>query len=95
MQEEYINISIYCSSHQVEVSFIEALAEEGLIEITNYRETRCISHSQLEELEKYTRWYDELGVNPAGMDVIQHLLRRIRIMQDEMLALRNRLQMYE
>ena len=85
----------FCASHNIEISFISALQETGLIEMTTIKETECIQASQLPQLEKIVRFYDELGINVEGIETITYLLQRIQAMQAEMTALKNRLRLYE
>jgi len=54
-----------------------------------------IDSGQLQQLEKYIRLYYELDINLEGIETITHLLRRIDLMQDEIIMLKNRLRLYE
>jgi len=95
MQTALIAITQYCSIHEIETDFINSLADEGLIAITVVEGDRFISEEQLQDLELYTRWYSEMGINTAGIEVIKHLLDKIRHMQMEIVSLRERLHLYE
>jgi hypothetical protein len=85
----------FCACHNIEISFINSLQEAGLIEITTIRETEYISKSQLNDLEKIVRLYYELDINLEGIETINHLLKRINDMHDEITFLKNRLRLYE
>lgn len=93
--KDLISIDEFCSSHQIEYSFISSLQDYGLIEITTVSQMRFIDENQLEQLEKIMRLYNDLGINLEGIDTITHLLQRISAMQAEITALRNRLSLYE
>ncbi len=95
MQTAMITITQYCTIHEIEADFVNSLADEGLIAITVVEGDRFISEEQLHDLELYTRWYCEMGVNTEGIEVIKHLLDKIRYMQSEITMLRERLQLYE
>lgn len=95
MQTALIAINQYCSIHEIETDFINSLADEGLIAITVVEGDRFISEEQLQDLELYTRWYCEMGINTEGIEVVKHLLDKIRHMQSEITSLRERLQLYE
>ena len=96
MQKDYlIALDEFCASHNIEISFVMSLAQNGLIEIRTSHETRFIDLSQISQLEKYVRFYYELDINLEGIETITSLLRRISIMQDEITLLRNRLRLYE
>jgi hypothetical protein len=90
-----IAITEFCIHHNIEVSFISSLQQNGLIEITTIKETGFIDAGQLQQLEKIIRFYYELDINLEGIESITHLLQRINAMQDEIVALRNRLRLYE
>jgi len=93
--QEYIPIELFCSQHGVEVTVISSLQEYGLIEILKINETQCLQSNQLAEAEAIVRLYRELDINPEGIDAIMNLLHRIKEMQFEILALKNRLSLYE
>lgn len=88
-------ISTYCTLHNVEHSFIDSLISEGIISVTHNDEGEFIEEAQLHELEIYTRWYHELGINPEGIDALRHLVDRVKQMQTEITILRTRLRFYE
>jgi hypothetical protein len=85
----------FCSSHKIEISFIESLHEAGLIEVTTIAETEYIKGDQLTELEKIVHLYYELDINLEGIDTVFHLLQRINNMQEEITLLKNKLRLYE
>jgi hypothetical protein len=93
--QEYIPINIFCSQHGVEVTFMSSLQQYGLIEILKIDETECLQVNHLAEAEAIVRLYRELDINPEGIDAIINLLQRIKEMQSQILALKNRLSLYE
>ena len=96
MQTEYlIALDEFCASHNIEISFISSLEQNGLIEITTVQDAGFIDASQLQHLEKIVRFYYELDINLEGIETITHLLQRINSLQDEIIALKNRLRLYE
>jgi hypothetical protein len=96
MQTEYlIAVEEFCTSHNIEISFISSLQQTGLIEITTIKETEFIDAVQLQQLEKFIRFYYELDINLAGIETITHLLRKIISQQNEIIELKNRLRLYE
>lgn len=96
MQNEHlIPADKVCTQHNIELSFISRLHENGLIEITTVEETKFIPEEHLSELEKLIRLHYELDVNLEGIEVITHLLQRIEILQDELKGTKNRLRLYE
>lgn len=92
---ELFAITEYCMVHNIDPSFIYSLEKEGLISITTNEDNNFVEEEQLHSLEIYTRMYSTMGINPAGIDAISHLLEKMRNMQDELNALKNRLRLYE
>jgi hypothetical protein len=96
METEYlIALDEFCASHNIEISFISSLQQSGLIEITTREESSFIEADQLKQLEKYVRLYYEMDINLEGIETINYLLQRIGSMHDEIITLRNRLNLYE
>lgn len=91
----FIAVAEFCSSWNIEISFINSLKENGLIEVLTVQETACIDVSQLRKLEKLIRFYYELDINLEGIETIMHLLNRMNEMQEEITGLRNQLRLYE
>jgi len=96
MQTEYlVAVKEFCSSHEIEISFITSLQQTGLIEITKIEETEFLDQNQLQQVEKIIRFYYDLDINLEGIETISHLLKRIGSLHDEIMELRNRLRLYE
>jgi len=90
-----IGIKEFCANHNIEISFIHSLHETGLIKVITIKETCFIDVEQLPQLEKIILFYFELNINLEGIESITHLLDRVNLMQAEIIALRNRLRLYE
>jgi hypothetical protein len=96
MQTDYlIAIDKFCANHNIEISFISSLQQNGLIEITTIKEEGYIDPDQLLLLEKIVRLYYELDINIEGIETINYLLQRIETMHNEIIRLRNQLRLYE
>jgi len=96
MQTDYlIAIDKFCANHNIELSFISSLQQNGLIEITTIKEEEYIDPDQLLLLEKIVRLYYELDINIEGIETINYLLQRIENMHNEIIRLRNQLRLYE
>jgi hypothetical protein len=93
--DNLIAVDEFCAKHNVEISFVSSLQSNGLIEITKIEDAGYIYVEQLQQLEKFIRFYYELEINLEGIESIAHLLEQINAMQDEMIVLRNRLRLYE
>ena len=95
MKKELFAITTYCSLHGIDHSFITSLSEEGLINITVENNDEFIEEEQLPELEIYTRWHHDMGINTEGIDAIRHLVHKVRNLQAELNSLKARLKAYE
>ena len=96
MQTKYlIAVDEFCANHDIEISFVTSLQQTGLIEITTIEEVEFIDSEQLNQLEKYVRFYYELDINLEGIETIEHMLQRINALQQEITTLRNKLRLYE
>jgi hypothetical protein len=95
MKKELFAITTYCSLYGIDHSFITSLSEEGLINITVENNDEFIEEEQLPELEIYTRWYHDMGINTEGIDAIRHLVHKVRNLQAELNSLKARLKRYE
>ncbi len=91
----FIAVDEFCASHEIEISFITSLRENGLIEVTTIKETAFIDSVQLPQLEKFVRFYYDLDINLEGIETISHLIKRINGLHDEIGLLRNKLRLYE
>jgi len=94
METDTIALNDFCSSHHIEVSFIQSLEEHGLVQTVIVDQSICVHANELPKLERIVRLYQELNINPEGLDVIDHLLKRIEAMQYEISELKNRLDFY-
>ena len=92
---DMILLDEFCTSHQIEVSFVRSLEEHGLIQTIVVNETLCIQENELPKLERIMRLHNELNINSEGIDAIINLLKRIENMQNEIIELRNKLNFHE
>ncbi|HMU47513.1 MAG TPA: chaperone modulator CbpM [Chitinophagaceae bacterium] len=92
--ENMIGLNEFCSSHEIEISFVRTLEDQGLVEIIIVDQALCITEDELPRLEKLVRLHHDLNINPEGMGAVEHLLERIEEMQQEITLLRNQLSFY-
>ena len=93
--EELIAMELYCDHEGVEVSFVEALHDRGLIRITTVKEQRFIDPEHLSRVEKLARMHYDLDINLEGIEAISHLLERMEALQQDMRSLSEWLRLYE
>lgn len=90
-----IAVNEFCSSHNIDVSFISSLNQTGLIEIKTINDDSFIDARQLQHLETIVRFYYELDINLEGIETITYLLDYIRSLQSEVNLLKNQLRVFE
>ena len=95
MPEHLISTDEFCTHYKVEYSFIDSLQQHGLIEVTTINDHSFIDHDHLKNVEKLVRLHYDLDINLEGIEAITYLLNRVKQMQDEIIALKNRLSIYE
>ena len=93
--QQFIAVEACCEYYNIDLAFIDALHEYGLIRMDTIEEKKVIHDEDLHELEKFIHLHFDLNINMEGMDAITHLLGRIKSLQDEIVSLKNRIHRYE
>jgi MerR HTH family regulatory protein len=93
--EQLIQVGTLCILHRIEHSFINALHEFGLIEITKKDDELFITESDVGNVERLIRLHHDLHLNIEGVEVITYLLDQLKQQQYEINLLHNRLRFYE
>ena len=94
MEQEYILITDFCASHNIETHFIMELYEYGLVDVVVKEDTHYLPIQQLPKAEKILRLHSDLDINLEGIAVITRLLKRMEKMQNEITQLKNKLDLY-
>lgn len=95
METNLIPTKTICSHYDIEISFVDALNNYGLIQIEIYQEEPCIRQDKIGDIEKMIRLHHELNINLEGIDVIFNLLENETKLMKELTELKNRLRIYE
>ena len=90
-----ISTQTLCSHYNIEISFVDALYKMGLIEIKIIEQNQFIHQDHISILEKIIRLHNELNVNLEGIDVVFNLLEKERELRNQLIALQNKLRLYE
>lgn len=93
--ENLIRIDQFCLHHGIEVKFITALHEYGIIEIITVEEQHYFLQEQLADVEKIIRLYYELEINLEGIDTILILLKQIESLQMQLRDSQNKIKFFE
>src|ERR1700744_437295 len=94
LSEELIPAGEFCAYHHVELSFIQNLHESGLIGMTVRDGVVFLPADDLPALEKFTRWFYELDINPEGIEALSHVLSRMERLAEENRVLRTSVQRF-
>lgn len=94
MEQEYILITDFCMSHNIETHFVMELYEYGLVDVVVKEDTHYLPIQQLPKAEKILRLHSDLDINLEGIAVITRLLKRMEKMQNEITQLKNKLDLY-
>ena len=92
---DLISIQQFCTHYNVPVTFITALHEYELVEITMTNNENYLKTTQLNEVEKMIRLHYDLEINLEGIDAIYNLLRQVEQLQSQITVLKNKLNSYE
>ena len=95
MTLEYMTLEDCRLRYNIELPFINALQNSGLIEITIVKEVQCLAYDQLQSLEKFVQWHYDLDINMEGIEALQHLLQKMHSLQQENMRLKELLKLYE
>ncbi|MVM40172.1 hypothetical protein GO730_25295 [Spirosoma sp. HMF3257] len=90
-----IPVREFCLYHHVEITFVETLADNGLIETTIVEQTTYVHPEQVSRLEKLVRLHQDLAIHADDLDVVSDLLDRVEDLQQQLSQLQNRLIFYE
>ena len=93
--EDLILIDLFCLHHGIEVNFILALAEYGMIEIIVVEEKEYFPAEKLATVEKIIRLRQDLEINLEGIDVIMNLLNQINDFKSQLVITQNKLEFFK
>lgn len=89
-----IHIRQVCSHCKVDESFVHSLHELGHIELIIESNEHFITEEQLKSLESLIFFHTEIQINIEGIDAIAHLLKKIEILQNDLIFAKNKLRLF-
>jgi hypothetical protein len=92
--KKLVSIQEICTNYEIPVSFVKALHDYELVEITRENNDIYLKITQLTDIEKMMRLHYDLDINLEGIDAIYNLLKQVEMLQAEILALKNKLRSY-
>lgn len=93
--KEYITVTHLCTQYEVTIQWFHQLQETGLVQIVTVQEEPCVHSENIAQIDKVIRLYQDLNVNPEGIDIILNLLDKIDSLQAEMNVLQRKLHLYK
>lgn len=90
-----ISVQQFCKHYQVPTTFINALQDYELVEITITKTNKYIKTTQINTVEKMMRLHYDLDINLEGIDAIYNLLKQVERLQEEVITLKNKLNTYQ
>ncbi len=93
--EHLIAVDVFATHQGLETTFVHALHDRGLIQITVVQEQYFLEPEQLSRIEQLARMHYDLDINLEGLEAICHMLDRMDAAQQEARVLRERLRVYE
>lgn len=94
-QENYIQIEVYCKQTQTPLEFIDDLLEFEMIEVQEIDNKNYVLPHHILEIERIYRLRNDLGINMEGIETINHMLKKVNRLEQELKMLRDRLTIYE
>ncbi|MCB0764393.1 MAG: chaperone modulator CbpM [Flavobacteriales bacterium] len=92
--EQLIALGSFCGHQGLDVSFVLALQERGLIELVIVQEERFIRPDHIVRVEQLARMHYDLEINLEGLEAISHLLERMEHLQSRVDDLQRRLRRF-
>ena len=92
---DLVLVEVYCTHHAIDATFINALHDYGIIEITIKDNNRYLPFDQLKSVEQMMNLHYDLGINMEGLDAISHLLKQIQDLKQQLSVTQNRLKLFE
>ncbi|WP_108244362.1 chaperone modulator CbpM [Muricauda brasiliensis] len=94
-EEQYISVKTFCEHHGVGESFVRSMCEYEILHVDFEQGDGKLHLEDLPLLEKMARLHNELDINPEGIQAIHHLLGQVESLQQEVAALKRRLNTLE
>jgi len=92
---DLIPVNTLAVHYNIEHSFVISLQESGLIALITVDEALYVQADELKNIEKMANLYYQMGINIEGIETITYLLQRLSNMQQHIITLTNKLDLYE
>lgn len=77
--------------YNIEITFFDELVDYGLLRVETEDDIRYLVYEDLQVFEKFANWHYDLEINLPGLEVINHMLRKIDDLHQKNRDLMNKL----
>ncbi|MFZ1790436.1 MAG: chaperone modulator CbpM [Saprospiraceae bacterium] len=91
IERQFIEIKKLCTVYNIAPNLVIELEEHNLISMEYTDEAILLDLEQLGKFEQWMRLHHDLGINVAGLAVIQDLLEERENLRQELALLRSRI----
>ncbi|AIY13851.1 MULTISPECIES: chaperone modulator CbpM [Cellulophaga] len=91
MDTQLIHLNDFCTSYEIEITFITELYNYDIIELKSVDDHQFIPLEELPKVEKMVRLHQDLNINIEGLEAVHQLLERNSAMQEELRLLKQKL----
>ena len=84
MKKNVIQIELFCEFHKVDIQLVRSIIDHGFVEIIQEEDSIYIPSTNIEQLELCVRLSNELGVNLAGLEVINHMRTKMAKLREKL-----------
>ncbi|MGY3054703.1 chaperone modulatory protein CbpM [Pedobacter sp. UYEF25] len=95
MESKLIAIADICLYEEIEINFVHALADFGLITTIVVKKTAFLDADELPKLTRFQHLYKDLDINLEGLHAVAHLLNQLEDVQSRVISLENELNYYK
>lgn len=93
--DNLVRVEHLCLHYKIEFSFIDSLAEYGLVKVVIIEDCKYVSNEDIKEVERLMRLHYDLGINMEGIDVISNLVKQVTDLRKELIATKNKLDLID
>lgn len=94
-KEQWMLVTDFCITYQVELDFVQILIDNGTISVEVIDQKEYLHEEVVLELEMLVRISKDLEIPPQQLDVIYSLLNKVRHLQSEVSRLQKELNFYQ
>ena len=77
--------------YNIEITFFDELVDYGLINVETENNVHYLIYEDLYVFEKFANWYYDLEINLPGLEVINHMLKKMDDLNQKNRELMNKL----